>query len=265
MSALFQRHNGPLAVFGVAVLAIAGTFLFFGREGQGLKPARPAASRAEMVSESQNQRLQKFSLTGFDEKGKKFWNLEGDAAKIDPGQTVYLDQNVTLKLKDDTVVKTNHVQWSQNGGLLKTDAEVFVDHQNVKVHGTGAIGRPNESFIQLNHHIQMVINPSTHLECLGPMKVYYKENKMIFYRNVKVTDPRGVLTAKRMEVLFDSAEKKVNKIIASGSVVIQRGTDTTHSARAIYTLATGSVRLEGSPEITLHKGSSNILDGALRN
>ena len=265
MAALFQRHNGPLAVLALAFLAALGTFLFFGRDGRIEKSPKLAVSRAEVVHESQNQRLQKFSLTGFDEKGKKFWNLEGDAAKIDPGQTIYLDQNVTLKLKNDTVVRTDHVQWSQNGGTLTTDSEVFVDHQNLKVHGIGALGLPNDSFIQLNRNIQMVINLTTHLECSGPMKIYYKENRMIFYRNVKVTDERGTLTAKRMEVLFDANEKKVEKIIASGSVVIERGTDTTRSARAIYTLATGSVRLEGSPEITLHKGGSTILDGALRN
>jgi hypothetical protein len=47
--------------------------------------------------------------------------------------------------------------------------------------------------------------------------------------------------------------------------VIVRGEDRTHSRRAIYTLATGSIRLEGNPEITLHKGQTGILDGALRN
>ena len=68
-----------------------------------------------------------------------------------------------------------------------------------------------------------------------------------------------------MDVLFDSTKKKVQEIIAIGNVVIERGTDTTHSQRAIYSMDTGSVRLEGNPEITLHKGEGNILDGALRN
>lgn len=221
-------------------------------------------SRADLINSSQDQQLQKFSLVGFDDKGKKFWNLEGDTAKIDPAQRIFLDQNVTLKLKDDTVIRTDHVQWLQGGGVLKTNAPVFVDHQSVKIKGVGAFGKPSESFIQLNRHIEMVINQTTTLTCYGPMKIFYKESKIIFYQNVKVKDQRGVLSANRMDVFFNPSDKKISQIIARGDVVIERGTDTTRSERAIYSVATGSIRLEGNPEVTLHKEGSNILDAALR-
>ena len=146
-----------------------------------------------------------------------------------------------------------------------TEAAVHVDHESAQVKGMGAVGRLNEHFIQLNREIEMVINRSTRLTCDGPLKIFYDQNKMIFYRNVKVTDERGTLTAKRMDVLFDPTAKKVKQIIAIGDVMILRGTDTTRSRRAIYTLATGSVRLEGSPHITLHKESQKLLDAPLRN
>ena len=110
----------------------------------------------------------------------------------------------------------------------------------------------------------MVIHPATHLTCQGPMKIFYKENKMTFYRHVRVEDERGVLKANRMDVLFDPVEKKIDQIIAVGNVTIERGTDITHSQRAIYSLVTGSVRLEGNPEITLHK-ESKLIDAPLRN
>jgi lipopolysaccharide export system protein LptA len=127
------------------------------------------------------------------------------------------------------------------------------------------VGRLNDSFIQLNRDIEMLINRSTLLTCDGPLKIFYKENRMVFYRKVKVVDDRGVLKANRMDVLFDPEQKKVSQIIAIGNVIIERGTDITHSQRAIYSLATGSVRLEGNPEITMHKESSKILDAPLRN
>ncbi|OIO37248.1 MAG: LPS export ABC transporter periplasmic protein LptC [Candidatus Omnitrophica bacterium CG1_02_46_14] len=212
-----------------------------------------------------DQSLQKFSLTGFDDEGKKFWNLQGDKAKIDTGQTIFLEQNVTLKLKESTVIKTDHVQWSQDGGILRTRAMVTVSHENAEVKGRGAVGRLSENFIQLNHDIEMLINKSTLLTCDGPLKIFIKENKMVFYRKVKVVDDRGVLTANRMDVLFDPEQKKVSQIIAIGNVTIERGTDTTHSQRAIYSLVTGSVRLEGNPEVTLHKESAKMLDAPFRN
>jgi LPS export ABC transporter protein LptC len=226
---------------------------------------REAPQRKNLVKQSQDQELQKFSLTGYDDKGKTFWNLIGETAKIEAGQSVLLDQNVTLKLQGGTVIQTQHVQWSQEAGVLRTSSPVYVNHQNAKVKGMGAIGRPNESFIQLNRNIEMVINQTTRLTCEGPMKIFYKQNKMIFYRKVKVTDERGTLTANRMDVLFDPTERKIDQIIAIGNVTIERGPDVTRSGRAIYSVATGAVRLEGNPEITLHKDSIGLVDGAIRN
>ena len=268
MSASARRFSMPL----ILLTLLLGVGLILIVRSYGSKPkAAPEdkivqEARERIVRSGTDQELQKFSLSGFDEKGKRFWKLEGDAAKIDQGQTVYLKNNVTLHLRDDTVVRTDRLEWSQGGGELRTDAPVFVDHQNTKIKGMGAYGLPNQSFIQINKTIEMVINSVTTITCDGPMKIFYHDNKAIFYRNVKVVDGRGVLTAKRMDVYFDNQDKKVTQIIALGDVVIERGTDRTRSQRAIYTPSTGSLRLEGNPEVTLSKGSSpGLIDAPLRN
>ncbi len=264
MRSAFHKSNLLILMFGAGILLLFLVFFFIANGKKAKQPKAQDASRQNLISSSRDQELQKFNLTGYDDKGKTFWNLVGETAKIDPGQTVFLDQNVVLKLQGDTVVKTDHVQWSQDGGLLTTSAPVFVDHKTAKIKGVGAVGRPAESFIQLNRDIDVVINQTTHLTCQGPMKIFYKENKMVFYRHVRVEDERGVLKANRMDVLFDPVEKKIDQIIAVGNVTIERGTDITHSQRAIYSLVTGSVRLEGNPEITLHK-ESKLIDAPLRN
>ena len=257
------KQNTP-AIFLIA--GLIGVIAFFSLTYENkIRETKKSASRADLINSSQDQSLQKFSLTGFDDKGKTFWNLVGETAKIDSSQTVFLDQNVVLKLKDDTLIKTDHVRWSQEEGVLKTTAPVFVTHKDVKIQGVGAVGKPSESFVQLNRNIEMDIKPGTHLSCQGPMKIFYKDNKIIVYRKVKITDDRGVVTANRMDVFFDPNEKKIRQIVAIGNVTIERGTDTTHSQRAIYSVATGSIRLEGNPEITLHKESSKILDAPFRN
>ncbi len=246
-------------------LTLAGALVYFLWTTKPVQKKKSEPTRAQLVQSSQDQKLQKFSLTGFDEKGKSHWNIEGDQAKIDPSRMVFLDQNVTLRLKDNTVIKSDHVQWSQDGGTLRTNAWVTVDHENAKVKGRGAYGKPNDGFIQLDRDIRMTMNDSTTLTCLGPMKIFYNQHLMYFFRRVKVVDQRGTLSANRMNVTFDPDTRKIREIIAIGNVVIERGTDTTHSRRAIYSLDTGSVRLEGNPEITLHKTGGNLLDGALRN
>ena len=260
---MFERRNFPLLLLP---LTLVGAFIYFVWSARSDHVQAPAAVVSDSHAASgTDQHLQKFQLTGFDEKGGTDWNLQGDTADIKPGQTVYLDQNVTLHLKDHTIIKTDHVVWSQDGGTLRTNAWVRVDHEGVKVTGLGAYGKPNDGFIQLNRQIDMVLKDNSHLTCKGPMKIYYNQNKMFFFRKVKVTDSRGVLTADRMDVLFDPVKKKIKQILAIGNVVIERGSDTTRSRRAIYTMDTGSLRLEGNPEITLHKTSSGIFDGALRN
>src|SRR3989338_6647600 len=193
MKTIFYKQKFPLSLLMLGIVATLVALLFVAHEKKIKKALQVRGTRQELVSSSHNQELQKFNLTRFDDQGKKFWNLEGDTAKIDMGQTVYLDQNVTLKFRDGTVVKTDHVEWSQDGGTLKTDAAVDVSHKTAKIHGIGALGRPNDSFIQLNRHIDMLINETTRLVCDGPMKIFYKENKMVFYRKVKVTDDKGIL------------------------------------------------------------------------
>lgn len=246
-------------------LIIGGAvFFYYGKFRQPAVSA-PDESRRELVRSSQDQQLQKFSLAGFDDTGESNWRLEGETAKIDPGQTVYLDQNVTLKLRDNTIIRTDHVTWSQDGGSLRTDSIVTVEHENATVRGRGAYGRPNEGFIQLNRDIEMVINQSTKLTCTGPMKIYYNQNHMVFYRKVKVIDAKGVVSANRMNVSFDPESKKVKEITALGGVTIERGTDISRSRRAIYSVDTGAIRLEGNPEITLTQVKGGLLDGALGN
>lgn len=264
MRGAYSRYNAALFALTFAVILLGALVFRLISEKRSVEKQQISQSRREIMDSADDQKLQKFSLKGFDDQGKEFWNLEGETAKIDPGQTIFLDQNVTFKLQDNTLIRTDHVKWSPDGGTVTTNEPVFVDHQNVKIKGVGALGRPKDSFVQLNRDIEMVINEKTTLSCKGPMKIYYKENKLIFYRKVVIVDERGKLSSNRMDVFFDPIDKKVKQVIAVGNVVVERGMDTTRSQRAIYTVATGAVRLEGNPEITLHK-DSKILDAPFRN
>lgn len=265
MSRGINRQNIPLTFMIVGILALGAVFFIPKAPQKKAAAVTKASLKEDLISQSRNQELQKFNLTGFDEKGKSSWNLQGDAAKIEPGETVHLDQNVTLRLQDSTVVRSDHVQWSQSTGVLKTSSPVYVDHQNAKVKGIGALGRLNDSFLQLNRQIEMVLNQTTRLTCDGPLKIFYKDNKMSFYRKVRITDEKGTLSANRMDVFFDPVAKKAKEIVGMGNVIITRGQDQTKSQRVFYTVATGAVRLEGNPEITLHSDSASKLDATFRN
>lgn len=261
-----MSHNNVF-VFLLLTALIGTASYFLAREHRLLDLSKPEVRSAPLPVKpaAEEQRLQKFSLTGFDEKGRKFWNIEGETAKIDAQKVVYLDQNVTLRMQDGTLIRTDRVEWSQEMGKMRTGQPVTVTRENIHLTGVGAIGEVALNFIQLNRDIVMHIQPDSKLSCDGPMKAYYGQNKMIFYRNVRAEDARGLLTANRMDVIFEADNKKIRQIIALGDVMITRGADTTHSRRAIYTPASGSLRLEGNPEITLHKGSKALIDATIRN
>ncbi|MCG3176217.1 MAG: Lipopolysaccharide export system protein LptC [Candidatus Omnitrophica bacterium] len=261
-----MSHNNGF-IFVLLTLLIGTASYFLAREHRLLdtRPPAPPPADAPARQEVEEQRLQKFSLTGYDEQGRKFWNIEGETAKIDAHKVVFLDQNVTLRMQDGTLIRTDKVEWSQEKGKMRTDQPVVVTRENVHLTGVGAVGEVSRNFIQLNRDIVMHMQPDGKLTCDGPMKAYYGQNKMVFYRNVRAEDGRGILTANRMDVLFEQDNKRIQQIVAIGDVMITRGTDTTHSRRAIYTPATGSLRLEGNPEITLHKGSKALIDASFGN
>ena len=261
-----SRQNLIVALLAFLVFVLGAMVIQLQRErGEASRKATSIEQEIAKPGEPLNQKLQKFNLKGFDEKGKLFWHLEGDTAKIEPGQVVYLDENVTFRFEGNTIVRTDHVQWSPQTSTLTTKEPVYVIHENAEMQGIGAIGKPKENFVQINRDIQMVINEKTKLTCDGPLKLYSKENKCIFYRKVKIVDERGTLESSRMDVIFDPETKKVTQVLARGNVVIRRGEDVTRSDRATYTVATGAVRLEGNPDLTFHKATASMLDASIRN
>ena len=73
----------------------------------------------------------------------------------------------------------------------------------------------------------------------------------VFYAEVKQPD--------------GTSKSQASKLDATGNVIIERDQDTTHSKRAIYSVDTGSIRLEGNPEITLNQGGRGLADLSLNN
>ena len=241
----------PLVWMGVAAGVCVALFLFWASRRSAAEHESERRARTEAGS-PEDQKVQKFHLTGLDENGKEFWVLEGETARIEPGEVIELDRNVMLKLKD-TVIRSDHVRWSPARQTLETDTWVSVDQPSTTIRGEGAIARPKEGFVQLNRNVEMVLNGSTRVTCKGPLKIFYRLNRALFYKDVKITDAKGELTAARMEVLFDRETKKVTQVIARGNVVTRRGEDTTRSESATYNVATASVKLEGRPQILLHQ------------
>ncbi len=204
----------------------------------------------------ENQILERFELEGFDDEGEQAWQLVGDTAHILEDGDIFIEKNVLLSVEKQIDVKGDKVLWQSQKSRFITNQDVVISHKDVEIQGTGSMGMVNDKFVQINRKIRMMIRSGTIVTCYGPAKIYYDENRVALYRDVWILDERGAVSADRMDGYFDPKEKELISVVASGNVRISRGEDVTFSDKAIYDTRTGSVRLEGAPEIDIRSAES---------
>ncbi len=215
------------------------------------RPARPAVY-AEADGDPKGQVIEHFELEGFDDEGNASWRLVGDSAVVSSATDVFIEKDVVLTMLGGAIIRSDKVFWQNSKTRFVTSQPVKVLHRNIEVEGRGAIGKLNQKSIQINQDIRMRIEPDgTLVTCRGPMRILQGESRVTLYHDVTIRDTRGNLVADRMDAFFDPDTKKIVMITASGNVRITRGEDISVADKAIYDTRTGSIRLEGMPEISI--------------
>lgn len=215
-------------------------------------PASPGV-RGTPGPEDSQQIVEKFHLEGFSRDGQGMWDLRGEVASVTPDLNVFIQKNVRLTLRKKTIVKADKVLWRNADAKFVTNRPVNVVHEGHRITGVGAVGMPHDEFLQLNRDIRMELQGPILVECAGPFKIYRGQNRAIFLRNVKIRDSKGTLECQRLDAHFDKDAGKIRQLIAYKDVVIRRGSNVSHSDKAIYDTVTQSIRLVGSPKIQMQK------------
>lgn len=234
----------------VWILLAAGAAGIWWMMGANLSsnPKAPAASD----SDPKGQMIEHFELEGFDDDGNASWRLVGDSALVSSNTDVFIEKDVVLTMLGGAIIRSDKVFWQNSKTRFVTSQPVKVLHRNIEVEGRGAIGKLNQKSIQINQDIRMRIEPDgTLVTCRGPMRILQNESRATLYHDVRIRDTRGDLVADRMDAFFDPETRKIVMITASGNVRITRGDDISVADKAIYDTRTGSVRLEGMPEISI--------------
>lgn len=213
-------------------------------------------NRGKSENIAKDQVIEHFVLEGFDDNGNRIWELVGDSAHIDEQQDVFIEKNVVLTLQESTKIRTDKVLWQNKKSQFVTNQSVKVHHDQVEITGSGALGRMDQKFVQINQNIRMLINAGTIITCRGPLRIHQSENRIVLYRDVWILDERGAVSSDRMDAYYDTEARQVIAVIARGNVRVSRGEDVTYSDTAIYDARTGSVKLEGAPEIDIRSESS---------
>ncbi|MBP9732855.1 MAG: LPS export ABC transporter periplasmic protein LptC [Candidatus Omnitrophica bacterium] len=237
------------ALLGLLAAAVLGAaFLFFvAKRGPSSDPIPPPDS-----GEAKGQTIEHFELEGYDDDGSASWRLVGESAKVTTTADVFIERNVVLTMLGGAIIRSDKVFWQNAKTRFVTSQPVKVLHRNIEVEGRGAIGKLNQKSIQINQDVRMKIEPDgTIVTCRGPMRILQGESRVTLYHDVRIRDTRGDLASDRMDAFFDPETKKIVSITAAGNVRITHDGDVSIANKAIYDTRTGSVRLEGMPEISI--------------
>ncbi|MDD5680503.1 MAG: LPS export ABC transporter periplasmic protein LptC [Candidatus Omnitrophica bacterium] len=239
------------------------------------------------------QKILSFDMTGFTKDGQRKWAIKGESADIvadtvklnnieadtyDADRTVTLEadsgtydkESGAVKLEENVVVTTSDgikltaewFEWDSKTNTVKSDSLVEVRKDNLYASGIGAQASANSKEVQLNKDVTVKQDDMT-VTSAGPLYIDYSNRKASFTDKVKVIDPRGELTADRLDILFNTDSKKMEEIIASGNVELKRGDNIAKGQKIIYTPEDGKAILTGNPEIYIYseKDMQNALVG----
>ena len=139
-------------------------------------------------SEGSDQRIDDFSLSGHNQRGKKAWEVKGKSADIftdvvkltsvnanvygeeedvnlvgDTGSydktsgKVHLQDNVVVTTTGGGKMTTNYLDWDRESQRVSTEAMVNIEKQNIKATAKGLEGEPNLKKISLKNDVKVEI------------------------------------------------------------------------------------------------------------
>ncbi|KPK38178.1 MAG: hypothetical protein AMJ78_10385 [Omnitrophica WOR_2 bacterium SM23_29] len=249
----------------------------------------PGLSEEEAMIESE-QKIMSFSLTGYEEGGKKKWEVEGKSADIiadlvnlteveakaygeeadvtlvaDRGtfnrtsNDVHLESNVVATSTEGTTLKTDVLNWKNDEERVYTDKFVKVTRENMETTSTGAEALPNLKEVEFKKDVKVVTGkPQTVITCDGPMEVNYGKDFAVFNNKVKVEDERGQLFCDKATAYYDPKTRQITKVVAQGNVKIVRGGNWTFSDEAVYLAKEEKVILTGSPKVMIYPEETKL-------
>jgi len=181
---------------------------------------------------------------------------------------VHLSKNVVATTEDGTRLLTEKLNIDPAQRTLETDVRASVKKQSINIDGDGARGDSQLKKVKFKKNVKVVIRDTenelkeggkgpTVITCDGALDIDYEKNIAYFNDNVVTTDDRGKLSADHMQVFYDKGQKRVAKIIATGSVVIENPDgNKTYSDNVIYLAEEGRVILGGDTEAVYTGGEA---------
>ncbi|PIP19899.1 MAG: LPS export ABC transporter periplasmic protein LptC [Candidatus Omnitrophica bacterium CG08_land_8_20_14_0_20_41_16] len=157
------------------------SFWIFGFLGACLAASQPAGEADQQISD--------FSISGYEDKGKKSWDISGKSADIftevvklkdvdgnlygkeenvnltaktgDFNKTdgkVHLEKDVVITTSKGAKLTTNSMDWDRKNQVVTTEDKVNIEKDNIAIVGTGAHGEQSLKKVALNKDVRVDIN-----------------------------------------------------------------------------------------------------------
>jgi LPS export ABC transporter protein LptC len=252
------------------------------------------------------QKMLNFNFAGYEDGGQKKWDVSADTAdifsdvvnmqkvvgkaygesdnfKLTADTGVYSKSAGNLHLQDNVIgtsdsgaeLLTDSLNWDAKTGLITTEDKVNIKKENISSFGTGATANQNLKTVALNKDVTVNISregetgaSSTVITCDGPLDIDYNAQVAVFNKNVVATDEKGKLFADKMTVYFDTATKKIKKVVCSGDVKIDNGQNSAYGQEVTYNSDDKTASITGRPCLIFYsqkKGGEGAIDAPFGN
>jgi len=231
-----------------------------------------------------DQKVLKFDLTSYTDKGGKRWEVKGESANMvddvvelknitattygkeniltlsaDEGlynkvlNKIHLEKNVIITSDDGARVLADAMDWDSQNNVITTDSLVEIERDEIKLWGRCVKGEPELKQVQFEKDIRIEMDEgATVITCDGPMYIDYEKNLATFNNNVKIVDEKGEVTAEKLNAHLNPETKAIVKATAKGNVKILRGENYSYSEEALYLAEEHKVILSGRPKLVIY-------------
>jgi LPS export ABC transporter protein LptC/lipopolysaccharide transport protein LptA len=250
-----------------------------------------------VFAQEPEQKFQGFNLQGYDEKGEKAWNVNGDTADIvgeeilltnvdahsfgeqkvnltaregvvnQNSGKIHLEKDVVITSEDGKQLTTDTLDWNRNEDLVTTEDDIMLTDERMMATGTGMRARPGLKTARIHEDVtvrldiepkQMEARKTVTITSDGPMEIDQLRSLATFEDHVVAVQEDQTLKADRMEIYFDSTMNTVDQMICTGHVSIQQGENRSYAQRAVYSAKDQKLTLTGRPKLILLTEGGNL-------
>lgn len=248
-------------------------------------PAPPPA--ADAGAPGAGEQIQAFNLASYADDGQKRWDVLGKTADMAEQtihltditataydrkasvtltakqgtfdrqrQSVHLQEDVKAVTTEGTTLTAPTLDWDAEHQIASTEERATVSRPGLTVQGQGATASPQLKRVRFDRQVQVDLQPSTTITCVGPLEVDYDRHQARFWRRVHVQDPRGDIWADRLDAWIDPKTRQLTHVHCWGHVTIRQAAQVAHARQADYQARSGKIVLIGHPTITYYPQGS---------